>query len=328
MEHPSARFYSFLISGEETGKRIDAFLALRVGDLTRSRIQELIREGNVQVNTRQIRPSYRLKSSDKVTLTVPPARPYQLEPENVTFALIHEDSSLLILNKPAGLVVHPSPGHLNGTLVHGLLSHCRDLSGIGGVLRPGIVHRLDKDTSGLLVVAKTDSAHSFLSGQFKAGAVKKRYLALVHGVTRTSQGKIDLPIARHPRKRKEMTVAPEGGATQGGKKALTLWRKVEVLGGRFSLLSVMPKTGRTHQIRVHLSSVGHPIVGDAVYGYRRQWWKKHSLLKDDRELSVQRQMLHAETLGFVHPESGEYVEYRAPLPEDMAGLIDKLRACA
>jgi len=321
VEHPSDRFYSFLISEEGRDQRIDAFLALRIEDLTRSRIQELIRDGTVQVNNRQTKPSYRLKPSDKVGVTIPPARPYHLEPETVTFALIHEDSSLIILNKPPGLVVHPSPGHLTGTLVHGLLTHCRDLSGIGGILRPGIVHRLDKDTSGLLVVAKTDKAHSLLSAQFKAGAVKKKYLALVHGITRSKEGKIDLPIARHPIRRKEMAVVQEGG-----KKALTFWKKIEDLGGRFSLLSVMPKTGRTHQIRVHLSCIGHPIVGDTVYGFRRQGWKKHLFLKNGQDLGVERQMLHAETLGFVHPESGEYCEYRAPLPADMTGTMEKLKS--
>jgi 23S rRNA pseudouridine1911/1915/1917 synthase len=244
-----------------------------------------------------------------------------LEPEVVEFALLHEDSSLIVLNKPPGLVIHPSPGHLKGTLVHGLLAHCRDLSGIGGILRPGIVHRLDKDTSGLLVVAKTDRAHSLLSAQFKAGAVKKRYLALVHGKTRTSEGKIDLPIARHPKRRKEMAVVSEGG-----KKAFTFWQKVEDLGERFSFLSVMPKTGRTHQIRVHLSYIGHPIVGDTVYGFRRQWWKRHLFLKNDRELTVIRHMLHAETLGFVHPESREYCEYKAPLPRDMIEMMEKLKS--
>jgi 23S rRNA pseudouridine1911/1915/1917 synthase len=321
VEQPADRFFFFLISEEGRDQRIDAFLALRIEVLTRSRIQELIRDGAVQVNNRPIKPSYRLKLSDEVSVTIPPARPYHLEPEAVRFALIHEDPSLIILNKPPGLVVHPSPGHLTGTLVHGLLTHCRDLSGIGGILRPGIVHRLDKDTSGLLVVAKTDKAHSLLSAQFKAGAVKKRYLALVHGITRSKAGRIDLPIARHPIRRKEMAVVQEGG-----KKALTLWKKIEDLGGRFSLLSVMPKTGRTHQIRVHLSSIGHPIVGDTVYGFKRQGWKKHLFLKNGRELGVERQMLHAETLGFVHPESGEYREYRAPLPEDMTGMMERLKS--
>jgi 23S rRNA pseudouridine1911/1915/1917 synthase len=321
VEQPADRFFFFLISEEGRDQRIDAFLALQIEVLTRSRIQELIRNGAVHVNNRPIKPSYRLKLSDEVSVTIPPARPYHLEPEAVRFALIHEDPSLIILNKPPGLVVHPSPGHLTGTLVHGLLTHCRDLSGIGGILRPGIVHRLDKDTSGLLVVAKTDKAHSLLSAQFKAGAVKKRYLALVHGITRSKAGRIDLPIARHPIRRKEMAVVQEGG-----KKALTLWKKIEDLGGRFSLLSVMPKTGRTHQIRVHLSSIGHPIVGDTVYGFKRQGWKKHLFLKNGRELGVERQMLHAETLGFVHPESGEYREYRAPLPEDMTGMMERLKS--
>jgi 23S rRNA pseudouridine1911/1915/1917 synthase len=317
----SAVLHSFLINQEERDQRIDAFLALRIEDLTRSRIQDLIRNGTVLVNDRQTKPSYRLKPSDRVTVTIPPARPYHLGPEAVEFSLIHEDSSLIVLNKPPGLVIHPSPGHLTGTLVHGLLARCPDLSGIGGVLRPGIVHRLDKDTSGLLVVAKNDRAHSLLSVQFKAGAVKKRYLALVHGKTRAREGKIDLPIARHPKRRKEMAVVSEGG-----KKALTHWQKIEDLGERFSFLSVMPKTGRTHQIRVHLSYIGHPILGDTVYGFRRQWWRKHLGLKNGREFSVERHMLHAETLGFVHPESGEYCEYKAPLPEDMTDMMEKLKS--
>ena len=312
---------SLTVGEEERDRRIDAFLALRVGGLTRSRVQELIRAGAVQLNNRPTKPGYRLKPSDVVTVAIPPARPYHLEPEAVRFALVHEDSSLIILNKPPGVVVHPSPGHPTGTLVHGLLTHCRDLSGIGGILRPGIVHRLDKDTSGLLVVAKTDKAHSLLSAQFKAGAVKKRYLALVHGITRAKEGRIDLPIGRHPKRRKEMAVVE-----QGGKTALTFWKKMENLGGQFSFLSVMPKTGRTHQIRVHLSSMGHPIVGDTVYGFRRHGWKKRLPFKNASELGVERQMLHAETLGFVHPESGEYGEYSAPLPEDMTVVMEKLRA--
>ncbi len=320
MERPADSFYSFLIGEEERGLRLDAFLALRIGNLTRSRIQELIRSGTVLVNDRQTKPGYRIKPADRLTVIIPPAQPYRLEPELVEFTLIHEDSSLIVLNKPPGLVVHPSPGHLKGTLVHGLLSRCRDLSGIGGILRPGIVHRLDKDTSGLLVVAKSDRAHSFLSAQFKAGTVKKRYLAIVHGVMRAREGKIELPIARHPKRRKEMAVASEGG-----KEATTLWQKIEDLGGRFSFLSVMPKTGRTHQIRVHLSSVGHPILGDTVYGFKRQWWKKHFPSGKGSEFSVGRQMLHAETLGFLHPESGEYREYAAPLPEDMTDAMKELK---
>jgi 23S rRNA pseudouridine1911/1915/1917 synthase len=243
-----------------------------------------------------------------------------LEPEPVEFSVVYQDSSLIIVNKPPGLVIHPAPGHLRGTLVHGLLEHSRDLSGIGGILRPGIVHRLDKDTSGLLVVAKNDRAHGHLSAQFKAGEVKKRYLAIVHGIIRGSHGEIDLPIGRHPKRRKEMAVVSSGGRT-----ALTTWQKMEELGGKFSILSVTPKTGRTHQIRVHLSHVGHPVVGDPVYGYRRQWWKKHFPEKNGPAPKVVRQMLHAETLGFIHPDSGVFCEFSAPMPTDMKDLIGVLK---
>jgi 23S rRNA pseudouridine1911/1915/1917 synthase len=270
VEYQSDKVYSFFITDEERNQRIDAFLASRIQGLTRSRVQGLVKQGCVQVNNQQAKASYRLKTADHVNLRVPPALPYRLEPEPVEFSVVYQDSSLIIVNKPPGLVIHPAPGHLRGTLVHGLLEHSRDLSGIGGILRPGIVHRLDKDTSGLLVVAKNDRAHGHLSAQFKAGEVKKRYLAIVHGIIRGSHGEIDLPIGRHPKRRKEMAVVSSGGRT-----ALTTWQKMEELGGKFSILSVTPKTGRTHQIRVHLSHVGHPVVGDPVYGYRRLWWKKN-----------------------------------------------------
>ncbi len=315
------RTYSFVVTEGERDQRLDAFLASRVEGLTRSRIQGLIKDGAVQVNNRLTKRSYKLRPADRITLIIPPVVPYHLEPETIDFTLLHEDSSLIVLNKPPGLVIHPSPGHLTGTLVHGLLKHCRDLSGIGGILRPGIVHRLDKDTSGVLLVAKNDKAHSLLSAQFKAGNIKKRYLALVHGTMKVRNGEIDLSIGRHPQRRKEMAVV-----STGGKKALTLWENIENLGGQFSYLSVMPKTGRTHQIRVHLSHIGHPIIGDAVYGFRRQWWRRHLSLKNGKAFKVERQMLHAESLGFVHPESGEYCEFRAPLPEDMKDLMKKLKS--
>jgi 23S rRNA pseudouridine1911/1915/1917 synthase len=323
VEYQSDKVYSFFITGEERNQRIDAFLASRIEGLTRSRVQALIKESCVQVNSQPAKASYRLKSGDNVNLRIPPALPYRLEPEPVEFPVIYQDSSLIIVNKPPGLVIHPAPGHLRGTLVHGLLKHSGDLSGIGGVLRPGIVHRLDKDTSGLLVVAKNDRAHEQLSAQFKAGEVKKRYLAIVHGIIKGSRGEIDLPIGRHPKRRKEMAVVSSGGRT-----ALTIWQKMEELGDKFSILSVTPKTGRTHQIRVHLSHVGHPIVGDPVYGYRRQWWKKHFPAKDGHIPEIARQMLHAETLGFIHPDSGDFCEFRAPMPKDMKDLIGALKSLA
>ena len=234
--------------------------------------------------------------------------------------MIYEDSSLIVLNKPPGLVMHPSPGHSTGTLVHGLLHHCRDLSGIGGVSRPGIVHRLDKDTSGLLVVAKSDRVHNALAGQFKAGEVIKKYLALVHGIVHGDKGEIDLPIARHPKRRKEMSVV-----ASGGKRAITFWKKIEELANEFSLLSVAPKTGRTHQIRVHLSHMGHPVLGDPVYGHRTSRWKKRFPSTPAVLAKIERQMLHAEILGFVHPGSNKYCEFHAPVPNDMAHLLKTLK---
>lgn len=320
MEREPERTFSFLITDEHRDIRLDVFLASQVSDLARSRVQELIRQGFVKVDARLAKAGYRLKKGDQVSLIIPAAVPYELQAEPVDFSLVHEDASLIVLNKPPGVVVHPAPGHPRGTLVHGLLQHCDDLSGIGGVLRPGIVHRLDKDTSGLVVVAKHDQAHDFLAKQFKARSIEKRYVAIVHGVMEGAEGEIDLAIARHPSRRKEMSVQPSKG-----KAALTRWEIIEELGSGFTLLSVTPKTGRTHQIRVHLSYLGHPIVGDPVYGYKRNWWKKRAFLASRILPLVKRQQLHAETLGFIHPESGKYCEFKAPIPEDMDCIVRALR---
>lgn len=320
MEQESDRIYSYTVSTKERDQRIDVYLASRVKDLTRSRVQELIKREFVKANGRPVKSGYRVRLGDEISLIIPPATPYHLKAEPVAFTLIHEDASLVVLNKPPGLVMHPSPGHTRGTLVHGLLQHCKDLSGIGGVLRPGIVHRLDKDTSGLVVVAKNDQAHAFLAKQFKAKTVEKRYLAVVHGITDAAKGEIDLPIARHPKKRKEMSVA-----LSKGKRAQTLWEKVAGFGSGLSLLSITPRTGRTHQIRVHLSYVGHPIVGDPVYGYKRTWWSRHLPLKNHVLPHIKRQLLHAETLGFIHPDSERYCQFKAPLPDDMAQVLKALK---
>jgi 23S rRNA pseudouridine1911/1915/1917 synthase len=320
VEQESGRTVSFLITDKHRDTRLDVFLASQISDLTRSRVQELIRKENVKVNGRSPKSSYRLKKRDQVSVLIPPAVPYELKAEPVDFSLVHEDASLIVLNKPPRVVIHPAPGHPRGTLVHGLLQRCDDLSGIGGVLRPGIVHRLDKDTSGLVVVAKNDHAHTFLSKQFKARTVEKRYLAIVHGIMDGDKGQIDLPIARHPRRRKEMSVQPSQG-----KVALTFWWSMEEFGHGFALLSVTPKTGRTHQIRVHLSHLGHPIVGDPVYGYKRNGWKKRVPLADRILPLVKRQQLHAETLGFIHPVSEKYCEFKAPMPEDMDRILKALR---
>ena len=312
--------FLFVVPDGGKEERLDLFLYSRSDGLSRSRIQSLIRSGDIKVNTLPSKPSYKVKPGDEVFLVIPPPAPQVLEPEEIEFQVLYEDSSIIVVNKPPGLVVHPAPGHNKGTLVHGLLQYCRDLSGIGGVLRPGIVHRLDKDTSGLMVVAKDDQAHSSLSGQFKSGEVKKRYVALVHGRIKEDKGEIDLPIGRHPKKRKEMAIA-----TTGGRRALTLWRKIEDLESGFSLLSVVIKTGRTHQIRVHLSHLGHPVVGDPVYGYGRRWWKGHAGLANGKPVPVKRQMLHAEKLGFIHPVKDSYLEFDAPIPDDMRFALMALK---
>ncbi len=320
MEKESERAFSVHVSEDGRDQRIDIFLASQVEDLTRSRVQELIRQRLVEVNGAPVKASHRLKTGDRIDLVVPAPRPCTLEPEPVEFSVIHEDGSLLVIDKPPGVVIHPAPGHFTGTLVHGLLRHCRDLSGVGGVLRPGIVHRLDKDTSGLMVVAKNDRVHGLLSWQFKSGAVRKRYLALAHGLFQKKEGKIDLPIARHPVRRKEMAVS-----TSGGKAAITFWERIEELGGRFTLLSVRPRTGRTHQIRVHLSHIGHPIVGDPVYGFKRGWWRRQFDGREGPLPEIPRQMLHAESLGFDHPETGRFCEFHAPVPADMERCIEELK---
>lgn len=321
MLHEPGKSFRFVVSEQDQGVRLDLFLASRSIGLSRAKAQALIREGLASVDDRAVKANYRLRVGDKVGVSIPPAAPAEaLEPESVDFTVVYEDASLIVLNKPPGVVVHPAPGHSSGTLVHGLIFHCKDLAGIGGKLRPGIVHRIDKDTSGLMVVAKNDHTHEALARQFKAGKVKKRYLAVVHGRLRGKQGKIDLPIARHPKKRKEMSVAHSGG-----RGALSIWQKIEDFEIGFSLLSISIKTGRTHQIRVHLSHIGHPVVGDTVYGYGENWWKRYPSLQRDAFSCVKRQMLHAECLAFQHPECCRYCEFQAAPPEDMENFLLMLR---
>ncbi|MBN2418679.1 MAG: RluA family pseudouridine synthase [Deltaproteobacteria bacterium] len=319
MENEQGRTVSFSAEAADTDTRIDLYLALNLKDLTRSRIQSLVKEGNVKVNNTTVKTSYRLKAGDEIILSIPQSSPSLLNPEPLDLSIIYEDSSIIVLEKPPGLVIHPAPGHNSGTLVHGLLYHCDDLSGIGGVLRPGIVHRLDKDTSGLLVVAKNDDSHNILSGQFKNSMINKKYIAIVHGVPEKKEGTIDLPISRHPVKRKEMAVSSKG------KKALTIWKILERVGDKFALLSITIKTGRTHQIRVHMSHMGHPVVGDPVYGYKNTWWKRNTGYSNEILSSIKRQMLHSEYLGFIHPDTKEYMEFRSPVPNDMIRVMENLK---
>jgi 23S rRNA pseudouridine1911/1915/1917 synthase len=318
--HVPNRKLSILVSHEDVDQRIDTYLASSVREITRSRIQGLVKEGLVSVNRKPVKASYRLRPGDQIELQIPPARIYRLQPEPVEISSIYEDPSLIVLNKPPGLVVHPAPGHVKGTLVHGLLHHSKDLSGIGGFLRPGIVHRLDKDTSGVMVVAKNDRAHISLARQFKSGEVRKRYMSIIHGSFPSEEGKIDLPIGRHPKKRKEMAIQKDRG-----RRAVTFWERVEDFGEEFSLLALTPRTGRTHQIRVHLSHAGHPILGDCLYGHGRNWRKRRFPPGEKENVQVRRQMLHAEKLGFKHPETGQYCEFEAALPGDMVSVIKMLR---
>ncbi len=294
-------------------------MASRVAGLSRTRAQSLIKEGRVLVNGRPSRVDYRLRIGQRVDVVVPEAEPSGLEPEEVAFEVLYEDAHIVVIDKPPGVVVHPGAGHRHGTVVHGLLRRCKDLSGIGGVERPGIVHRLDKDTSGVLVIAKNDAAHLALSGQLKEGEVKKLYLALVHGILERESGMLDLSIGRNPRRRKEMTVVKEGG-----RKAVTHWRTLRTFGAGFSFLRVGIKTGRTHQIRVHMAHIGHPIVGDAVYGFSRMKEAAMEVWRCGGLPRAERQLLHASKIGIRHPATGDMMSFEAPLPRDMKLLLDAL----
>jgi 23S rRNA pseudouridine1911/1915/1917 synthase len=309
----------FAIAPEQSGLRLDLFLAGREIGLSRSQVQRAVAEGRVRVNGSPARPGRKLKAGDGVAVCLPEPRPSGVLPEAIPLAILYEDESLLVIDKPAGMVVHPAAGHAGGTLVNALLHHCRDLSGIGGVLRPGVVHRLDKETSGLLVVAKSDEAHRGLAGQFKRHEVKKTYQALVYGNPKTDGGRIEAAVGRHPTDRKRMSTQ-----SHRGRSAVTIWRIRERYGVA-ALLEVDIETGRTHQIRVHLTDLGHPVVGDRVYGGTGRIRTVGDPAARTRMKALERQALHAWRLIFSHPVTGEKMQFSAPLPEDMAGLCAFLR---
>jgi len=294
---------------DTAGERLDVFIA-RLAGLTRARAQRLIETGHVAVAGHRARASLRLEPGQRVSGETPPPADGAAAPEAIPLHVLFEDGDVLAVNKPAGMTVHPAPGHPSATLVNAILAHCADLSGIGGVLRPGIVHRLDRDTSGVILVAKNDGAHQALARQLKERSVEKTYLALVEGTPKPAEGVIDAPIARDPRNRKRMAVL------EGGRAALTHYRLVERLPA-VSLLEVRPKTGRTHQIRVHLAAIGHPIVGDHVYGKPSQTGRPAKL--------VARQFLHAWRIVFTHPRTGERMEVEAPLAADLEAALHRLR---
>jgi 23S rRNA pseudouridine1911/1915/1917 synthase len=303
------------VPAESVGDRLDAFVAAHVPDLSRSRVTQLIGEGRIRLNGEVPRKSERVAEGDVVEVDVPDAAPSTVEPEAIPLDILYQDSDLLIVMKPAGLVVHPAPGHHSGTLVNALLHHVRDLSGIGGVKRPGIVHRLDKDTSGLMIVAKHDRAHRKLAGALKRREIRRGYLAAAWGHLPDDTVTVDAPVGRSNRDRKRMAV------TEAGRSAVTHFRRLERWPAA-ELLEARLETGRTHQIRVHLAHIGHPVVGDPVYGAggargisgtSRPWAR-------ELERKVPRQFLHAHRLDLAHPRTGEPMSFQAPLPDDLAGV--------
>ena len=300
-------------------KRVDLFLAEQATFLTRSHIKKLIESNLVTVNRVPVKAAFRLKVGDVVELILPPPRNATITPEPIALDIICEDESIIVVNKPAGMVVHPAAGNYTGTLVHALLSHCSFLSGIGGVQRPGIVHRLDKDTSGLMVVAKSDAAHQHLSQQFKNHSVTKQYQALVCGRMRSEQGSISLEIGRHRSDRKKMSVH-----TRKGREAMTAWKVIEQFD-ECSLLEVCIKTGRTHQIRVHLAAVHHPIIGDSVYGGKKCIVRMINSRVRSGLSRLNRPFLHACLLGFDHPVTTQHLVFTQPLPQELNFLLTVLR---
>lgn len=303
---------------DEAPERLDLFIARHVPELTRSAVQRLIDAGLITVNGVPPRSSLKLKGGEQVLIEIPPPAPAVPEAEELPLAILYEDGDLIVVDKAAGMSVHPGAGTPTGTLVNALLAHCDDLSGIGGEIRPGIVHRIDKDTTGVIVVAKNDRSHLALANQFKEHSIKRVYVALVYGSPKTDKGRIESVIGRHPTDRKKMS-----GSARHGRHAVTHWKVI----GRYGAVTAVElrlETGRTHQIRVHLSEAGFPLLGDPVYGgsgriNNLQDAKLRALI---RELG--RQALHARTLGFIHPATGQYLEFSSPLPEDMARIIAHL----
>ncbi|MCG7375891.1 RluA family pseudouridine synthase [Paenibacillus sp. ACRSA] len=297
----------WIISLEHKKERIDKYITESIDNVSRSQVQLWISEGNVTVNGAVVKANTKLAEGDLVVLQIPEPKAVEIIPEDIPLEVVYEDSDVIVINKPRGLVVHPAPGHTSGTLVNALMHHCKDLSGINGELRPGIVHRIDKDTSGLLMAAKNDRAHASLAAQLKDHSVNRRYIALVHGHLSHDQGTIDAPIGRDTNDRKMFTVTE-----RNSKHAVTHFNVTERIND-YTLLELKLETGRTHQIRVHLKFIGHPLVGDPVYGR-------------NKGIKMQGQALHAAILGFVHPTTGEYLEFSAPIPQDMEDVLSSLRS--
>ncbi|HJC91829.1 MAG TPA: RluA family pseudouridine synthase [Candidatus Mediterraneibacter excrementigallinarum] len=296
-----------LISNTDN-ERIDKFLSRELTDISRSYIQKLLKEKHILVNGKPVKANYKLSQKDSIEVSVPESEPLDIVPEDIPLDIIYEDNDILVVNKPKGMVVHPAPGHYSHTLVNAVLFHCgKDLSGINGVIRPGIVHRIDMDTTGSLLICKNDRAHQILAEQLKEHSITRRYQAIVIGNLKDDQGTVNAPIGRHPTDRKKMSTR-----SNSSRPAVTHYRVLERFGD-YTYIECELETGRTHQIRVHMSSIGHPILGDKVYGPVKCPFK------------LEGQTLHAKTLGIIHPSTGEYMEFDAPLPEYFLKLLERLR---
>lgn len=292
---------------EDIGTRIDVFAADNCDELSRSGFKKLISDGNVLVNDAPVKANYKLRKNDMVTLIIPEAAPLEIVPQNIPLDILYEDNDVIVINKPQGMVVHPAPGHYTDTLVNALLYHCGDsLSGINGIMRPGIVHRIDMDTSGVIMAAKNNNAHRSLAAQLAEHSITRKYNAIVYNNIKEDEGTVDKPLARNPNDRKKMAVVV------GGRRAVTHYRVLERLG-KFTFIEAQLETGRTHQIRVHMTYIGHPLLGDTVYGPKKQ------------PFNLAGQVLHARVLGFIHPTTGEYLEFESPLPEYFFKLLENVK---
>ncbi|MGE6674341.1 RluA family pseudouridine synthase [Bacillus pumilus] len=294
------------VSEEQTSERLDKFLSMTEPEWSRTQVQQWVKDGLIEVNGKQVKANYKVQPGDQIKVEIPDPEVLDVEAEPMDLDIYYEDADVLVVNKPRGMVVHPAPGHVSGTLVNGLMAHCTDLSGINGVMRPGIVHRIDKDTSGLLMVAKNDMAHESLVNQLVAKTVTRKYTAVVHGIIQHDTGTIDAPIGRDKKDRQSMTVTKESA-----KQAVTHFDVIERFED-FTVVECRLETGRTHQIRVHMKYIGYPLAGDPKYGPRKT-------------VDFNGQLLHAGVLGFDHPRTGEYIEFTAPIPADMQAFIDSLR---
>ena len=293
--------------GEEI-VRIDRFLGSRLEQVSRSYLQKLVKDGAVLVNGKPVKSSYKVENGDRIRLEIPDAVEPEIEAEPMALDILYEDSDIILINKPKGMVVHPAAGHYSGTLVNGLMAHCKnELSGINGVMRPGIVHRIDMDTTGVLIVCKNDKAHNAIAEQLKVHSITRKYYAIVHGVLKADTGTVNAPIGRHPVDRKKMSINEKNG-----KEAVTHYRVLQRFR-RFTFVECQLETGRTHQIRVHMASIGHPLLGDQVYGPAKVPFS-----------GLQGQTLHAGVLGIIHPSTGEYMEFTAPLPAYFEAILKKL----